>query len=256
MKALITDIQHFSIHDGPGIRTTVFLKGCPLNCPWCHNPECISFENEELFYPERCIGCGRCAEGCFAGARVAAAREMTVEEVLADVLLDLPYYGKEGGVTVSGGEPLAHREFTLALLRACKEKGLHTGIETTLYRYDEEIFGLADLIMTDIKHPDPEEHKRLTGMSNEEMLKNLSRLSELGKPIIVRTPVVTGVNDSTEVIGRISDIVKSLRSVVKYELLPYHPLGVSKSRALGREQREYPIPTKEKLELLKKYAEL
>jgi len=140
MTALVTEIQRFSIHDGPGIRTTVFLKGCPLNCAWCHNPECISFDKEEFFYPEKCIGCGKCNEGCFAGARVPCGKEMTPEEVLREVLEDKAYYGKEGGLTVSGGEPLAHRDFTLSLIRLAKDAGIGVGVETTLYRFDREIF--------------------------------------------------------------------------------------------------------------------
>ena len=137
MKALVTDIQRFSLHDGPGIRTTVFLKGCPLRCAWCHNPECISFEKETLFYPEKCIGCGKCAEGCYSGAKTLCGKEMSVKEVFTDILADRSFYGAEGGLTVSGGEPLAHAPFVGELVSLCKEAGIHTAIETSLYRFDE-----------------------------------------------------------------------------------------------------------------------
>ena len=125
-KTMITEIERFSIHDGPGIRTVVFLKGCPLHCDWCHNSECISFEKQELYYPEKCIGCGKCTEGCYAGARVLCGQEMTPYEVLKEILQDRAYYGETGGLTLSGGEPMAHPTFSKELLRLCKNEDQHS----------------------------------------------------------------------------------------------------------------------------------
>ena len=254
MSALVADIERCSTHDGPGLRTVVFLKGCPLNCAWCHNPECISFEPEELYYPDKCIMCGHCKDGCVAGARVTCGREMTADEVLAEVLADRDYYGEKGGVTVSGGEPLAHPDFTKELLYKCKINSVGTAVETSLYRYDGDILRLCDCIMTDIKIFDPELHKKYIGIDNTAVLENIKKADSLDIPIIVRTPVIPDVNDSTDNIMKTADFVRSLRNAVKYELLPYHPLGLTKARALGREMTEFSSPTKEKMEELKQYA--
>ena len=255
-KALITEIQRFSIHDGPGIRTTVFLKGCPLHCAWCHNPECISFEPQEMFYAEKCIGCGKCSEGCYTGARVTCGREMSADEVFSEVRRDASYYGSEGGVTVSGGEPLAHSAFVKELLALCKQAGIGCGMETTLYRYDEEILSQLDVLMTDIKIWDDELHRKYTGMGNREILENLKRADQLGIPIIVRTPIVPGVNDDPENIRQTASFLRGLNNVTKYELLPYHPLGLSKAEALGIPMTEFRVPTKEQMEELRAYADL
>ena len=256
MKTYVADIERCSTHDGPGLRTVVFLKGCPLRCAWCHNPECISFEKDELFYADKCIGCGHCSEGCVTGARVICGRDMTTDEVLAEVLADRDYYGAHGGVTVSGGEPLAHRDFTLELLQKCRTEGIGTAVETSLFRYDEELLSLCDYIMTDVKIFDSAEHERYTGIGNHAILENIRRADSLGIPIIVRTPIVTGVNDSADNIRRTAEFVRLLKNARKYELLPYHPLGLSKARALGREMTEFVSPTKEKMEELKKYADI
>lgn len=250
-KGLITDIQRASFHDGDGIRTTVFLKGCPLSCLWCHNPECISFEKEILAYPEKCIGCGLCDEGCFSGAKVICGKEMTTEEVFSEIALDIPYFEGGGGVTISGGEPMAQREFTKDLIRVCKEKGINCAIETSLIIYDEEIFKNLDFIMADIKIWDDEVHKKYTGVSNREILENFKKLDSLGIPIIVRTPIIPGVNQG---IDKISEFVGGLKNVIEYELLPYHPLGTGKAKALGKEFTEFEIPTVEYMKELEKYA--
>ncbi|MBQ9802346.1 MAG: glycyl-radical enzyme activating protein [Clostridia bacterium] len=255
-KALITDIQRFSIHDGPGIRTTVFLKGCPLHCLWCHNPETVSFSQETFFYPEKCISCGKCTQGCYSGARVVCGREMTVEEVLEEVKRDAPYYGCEGGVTVSGGEPLAHRAFTLALLRACRAAGIGTAMESSMYRHDPEILAELDLLMADIKIFDGDLHRRYTGMDNAEILANIKKADEMGVPMIVRTPIVSGVNDTADNIAKTAAFLKSLHHVARYELLPYHPLGQTKAAALGQDAHVFEAPTKAKMEELQVYADL
>ena len=254
--ALVTEIQRFSIHDGPGIRTTVFLKGCPLRCAWCHNPECISFESEILHYPEKCVGCGRCAEGCYLGAKVVCGRPMTVDEVMREVLLDKSYYGAEGGLTVSGGEPLAHREFTLALLKECRKNGIGTAMESSMYRFDREILEQLDLLMTDIKIFDNDAHLRYTGVPNTEILENICRADEMGVPMIIRTPIVPTVNDTAENVKATAAFVRTLKNAKQYELLPYHPLGLSKAKALGREMHAFAVPSKTMMEELKTYANI
>lgn len=247
----VADIQRASIHDGPGIRTTVFLKGCPLNCVWCHNPECISYEPQILVYPEKCIGCGMCDKGCYSGARVVCGKEMTVEEVMKQILLDKDYYGEEGGVTISGGEPLAQRDFLDALLEACRKEGIQTAIETSLIYYDEDLFRKVDLIMTDLKIWDDEAHKQYTGVSNKKIKEHFLRLNELDIPIIARTPVIPEI---TQGIDHISEFLKQLEHVKQYELLPYHPLGGAKREALELEADGFTIPTSEYMKELEKYV--
>ena len=251
VKGLITDIQRASFHDGDGIRTTVFLKGCPLSCLWCHNPECISFEKEVLAYPEKCIGCGLCDEGCFSGAKVICGKEMTAKEVFEEIAQDVPYFEGGGGVTISGGEPMAQKEFAKELIDLCKKNGINCAMETSLIIYDEEIFKSLDFIMADLKVWDEDEHKKFTGASNKEIIENFKRLNRLGIPIIARTPVVPGVKQEIE---KISEFLMGLENVIEYELLPYHPLGTSKARALGREPAEFEIPNGEHMKELKKYA--
>lgn len=252
-KGIITDITRASTHDGPGIRTVVFTKGCPFNCAWCHNPECISPEVQVLKYPEKCIGCGMCDKGCFAGAKVVCGREMTVSDVMEPILADRGYY-TSGGVTVSGGEPMMQREFTNGLVDACKAEGIHTGVETSFIIYDEEILKKLDLIMFDLKLPDDERHMKWTGVPVKKIKENIQRAGKLGIPMIARTPVVPGVNGDAETIGEISEFLRSVPAVYKYELLAYHPLGLSKRRALGMPETEFKIPQKAFMEELNKYA--
>ena len=251
---MIADIQHCSIHDGPGIRTTVFLKGCPLRCAWCHNPECIAFSPQELFYPEKCIGCGQCAKGCFCGARVICGREMTAEEVMENILQDRPYYGVSGGVTFSGGEPLAQPKFLAQMFPLCRKQKIHTAVETSMYYFDRELFMQTDLIMADIKHWDEESHRKYTGVTLGRILENLKKADKLGIPMIIRTPVIPGVNDDVGTIAAISSFAAELRNVCQYELLSYHPLGNSKRIALGLKEAEFEVPSREKMEELNQYA--
>ena len=248
---MIADIQRSSIHDGSGIRTTVFFKGCPLSCRWCHNPECIGFEKEILFYPERCIHCGMCADGCFSGARVVCGREMTADGVLSEIMPDVPYYGENGGVTFSGGEPLAQKEFLSECIDKCKEKNINCAVETSLIYYDEEIFKKLDFVMADLKIWNSALHKKYTGVGNESITENFKRLNTLGIPIIARTPVIPEINQE---IGKISEFLKTLDNVKKYELLPYHPLGNSKRKALGLQPDGFSVPTKEYVKEHEKYA--
>ncbi len=248
---LIADIQRASLHDGDGIRTTVFFKGCPLRCAWCHNPECISFEKEIMRYPEKCIGCGMCDKGCFTGARVVCGKEMSIQALLAEILMDKDYFDERGGVTFSGGEPLAQRAFLSRMIDACKNEGINCAVETSLIYFDEEIFKKLDFVMADLKIWDSEIHKKYTGVENEVIKEHFCALNKLGIPIIARTPVIKGINQG---IDKISEFTKTLENVKKYELLPYHPLGKAKRSALEIETEEFEVPGKEYLKELEQYA--
>lgn len=251
LKARIADIERAATHDGPGIRTVIFFKGCPLKCAWCHNPETVSFEPEILNYPEKCIGCGMCDKGCFSGAKVLCGKEYTIDEVMSEILLDKEYFKNGGGVTFSGGEPLAQREFLSALIDECKKEGIHTAVETSLIYFDEEIFKKLDLVMADLKIWDNELHKKYTGVENIKIKENFKKLNEIGVPIIVRTPVISEIEQG---IDKISEFLKGLSNVKEYELLPYHPLGTVKSKALLKEQTKFEIPDKKYMEEVLKYV--
>jgi len=266
LMGLIFDIQRFSVHDGPGIRTTVFLKGCTLRCFWCQNPEGLNLKPEIMFYPEKCIGCGNCiincprgahifkngmhmylrekcvgcgscTETCYSGALKISGKWMRVEDVMKEILRDKVFYEvSNGGVTLSGGDPLVQSDFSLALLKRCKNEGLHTAIETAANcRWDviEKLLPFIDLVMMDIKHMDPEVHRRVTGVTNNLILNNAKRLAETGKPLIIRVPVIPGVNDTAEQIEAIAKFVQPFENLQLLELLPFHRLGEGKYRALG-----------------------
>lgn len=250
-KGIIADIQRASFHDGYGIRTTVFFKGCPLSCEWCHNPECISFAEDIMSYPEKCISCGKCDSGCFAGAKVICGKEYSTDDLLAEILPDKPYYGDNGGVTFSGGEPMAQKDFLNECIDKCKSEGISCAIETSLIYYDEAIFKKLDFIMADLKIWDNQLHKAYTGVGNAAIKENLKRLDCIDIPIIVRTPVIPEINQE---IGKISEFLKQLKNVVKYELLPYHPLGIGKAMALNKIQKKFTIPDGEYMKGLEKYV--
>ena len=250
-KGIVTDIQRSSVHDGPGLRTTVFFKGCPLKCRWCHNPECISFEKQILQYPEKCIGCGMCDKGCFSGAKVVCGKEMTAQEILKEILADKAYYGNDGGVTFSGGEPFAQREVLEETIDLAKENGINCAVETSLVYFDERIFTKLDLVMADLKIWDDVLHIEYTGVSNEVIIENFRKLDELGIPIIARTPVIPEIEQG---IDKISQFLKGLENVKQYELLPYHPLGEAKRTAIGLEKTHFSVPSKEYMKELEQYV--
>ncbi len=248
---MIADIQRASVHDGPGIRTTVFFKGCPLNCQWCHNPECISSEPQVLMYPEKCIHCGDCEQGCFSGAKVVCGKEYTPEQLLEEILMDKDYFGSNGGVTFSGGEPFAQPEFLSEMVDLCHKSAVHCAAETSLIIYNESILKKLDLVMADLKIWDDALHQEYTGVSNQRIKEHFVRLNGLDIPVIARTPLIPGINQQIE---EISQFLRGLKNVMQYELLPYHPLGNSKRTALGLEEQQFPIPEKAYMKALSQYA--
>ena len=266
LSAMIFDIERNSYVDGPGIRTTVFLKGCPLSCVWCHNPESQSFEKQIMFYKSKCIGCGKCREVCpnnlkscdFCGkcelycpadARKICGKEYTIDEVLKEIVKDKPFYENSGGgVTLSGGEPLAQYDFSLELLKKAKENGIHTAIETCGYAEKSKILEIAmyvDLFLFDCKETDPELHKEYTGFDNKIILDNLKALSDAGSKIILRCPIIPGFNDRAEHFKGISEIADKFSGIEHIEIEPFHPLGESKYSALNREYADIQPPDAE-----------
>jgi pyruvate formate lyase activating enzyme len=272
ISGIVFDIKKFSIHDGPGIRTTVFLKGCPLRCWWCHNPESQRLQPEIMLRGQRCIECaacleacaqgaisingdgvvtdralciqcGICTESCYAEAREVVGRRMTVTQVMAEIEKDLSFYDESGGgVTFSGGDPLLQRDFLLALLIACREKEIHTAVDTSgafSWRTLDMIRPYVDLFLYDVKTMDDERHKHVTGVSNQLILHNLQALSALGHKIVLRLVVVPGVNDEEENIRRTAAFATTLPHLESVSLLPYHDTAVHKYANLDR---VYPLP--------------
>lgn len=246
MKGMIFNIQKFCTSDGPGIRTTVFLKGCPLSCVWCHNPESQSPRRELLVYPHKCVGCGRCAGvtaetedfTCYHSAKELCGREASVDEVLDEVMKDQPFYETSGGgMTLSGGEPLYQAEFAEALLSEAKKRGLHTAVETAGFLKTDTLLRLAehiDLFLFDYKETDPVRHKEYTGVDNRLILENLRTLGKAGKPIILRCPIIPGYNDREEHYKGIAAMANELATVKEINIEPYHSLGDGKYAAEGR----------------------
>ena len=256
ISGMVSNIQRSSMHDGPGIRSTVFLKGCNMNCQWCHNPETISFSEELLFYPDKCIHCGLCEQGCFSGAKVPCGRRMTATEVLEEVLLDAAYYQNGGGITVSGGEPCCQPRFTKEILYLARLAGVHTAIESNLNVSVDvlsEVLTEADLLMCDCKIKKKKKHRKYTGVSNRQILQNLEWLSTLKIPVIIRTPVIAAVNDTPDDILPIAKLAANLPNLLYYELLPYHALGLSKG-TVNSEKIKFDAPSRETLYALAESA--
>ena len=257
----IFNIQRFSIQDGPGIRTTVFLKGCNLRCVWCHNPESQSAAQEMLFDESKCTGCGRCRKitaddadfACFSDAKRICGREYTADEVYDEVAKDMSFYENSGGgVTFSGGECMLQAEFLEEILKKCRENGIHTAVDTAgdvLWEKFERVLPYTDLFLYDVKMYDSEKHRKFTGVPNELILGNLAKLFEAHAHVWVRIPVIPSVNDDGEM-KRIRDFLSRF-SPGKIELLPYHAMGEHKYRELGRKCEKFSVPTKEKMSELK-----
>ena len=263
----IFDIKRFAINDGPGIRTTVFLKGCPLRCQWCHNPESISRKPQLTFRSGFCIQCGSCmnicpnnairmeqserkisiepglcrdngscTDICPTDALTLTGRTISPAEVLTEVMKDIIFYEQsDGGVTFSGGEPLAQADFLCECLELCKAKNIHSTIDTSCYAKQEtvkKVARIADLFLCDIKHMDSELHKKYTGVDNKLILKNISLLSELGKQIIIRVPLIPGINDFQENLEETQAFAAKLKNIVNIDFLPYNSGGNEKKKIL------------------------
>lgn len=286
-RGTVFNIQKFSIHDGPGVRTTVFLKGCPLSCKWCHNPESLSRNTQLVRYPERCTLCGNCAEVCPTGAFTMpskdelvyditkcdacgkcvdvcyyealeiAGKTMTVEEVMNVIERDEVFYEtSEGGVTFSGGEPLYQPDFLKELAKACKVKGYHVAVDTSGFTYwsnIEKIVNYVDLFLFDIKGVNNETHKKYVGVSNELILENLKKLDKKNVDIFIRMPLAKDINDSDEDIKLALDLFRNLKNIKQVNLLEYHSMGMEKYSRIGKEYeltgKEKPTP--ERIEAIK-----
>lgn len=265
--AVITDIQRFSVHDGPGIRTIVFFKGCPLRCRWCQNPETWNIEPEILYYEDMCIHCGRCVTVCpvqaitmnkqnihmnrnacircgacsgicYAGAMKAVGTLMSPDEILQAVLKDRTFYKQSGGgVTLSGGECTVYAEFICTLLKKLKEHGIHTAIETCgQFQWNrlEEAISYADLFLFDIKVTDPSKSQYYTGQNSNLILENLRRLRSINKHVVLRFPMIPGVNDDDSMLFTIVQLALD-NNISELHIMPFHQLGSSKWSALNRQ---------------------
>jgi len=244
---LITDIQRFSIHDGPGIRTLVFLKGCPLRCVWCDNPETQIMEQQIMFDESK-------------GVRSVVGKQVSVDEVVREVARDSIFYRNSGGgVTISGGEPTAQPEFVRELARSCRQGGFHVALETSGYTTwvnMKSVTESVDIVLYDIKHMNEELHREFTGVSNQLILENARRLALKKIPMIIRVPVIPGYNDSEQNMKETAELARELQAVSLIELLPYHRLGQQKYERLGWEyQCKASPPTREHMEKLRKIIE-
>lgn len=289
IRGTIFDIRRFSTHDGGGIRTTVFLKGCPLSCVWCHNPEGISTRARPLYFKNKCIGCGTCCrlsekggvtagekgiqlsvekredwariiESCPAGALIWDSRSMTVEEAVEAVMKDAPFYKYGGGVTLSGGEPLLQPEFVLAFLKELKKQGIHTAIETALHVPTETVEAVMpwlDLIYADLKLFDSREHETYVGTPNDRIKKHIRLLLESEKrdAVVIRTPMIPKITDREENIGEISRFISGIYPEVAYEILNYNPLAEAKYHLVDRTYFFKENPTRYSREAMEGFAE-
>ena len=262
-RVTLFDIERNSYVDGPGIRTTVFFKGCNLRCAWCHNPESQLEKRQLMVYKNKCTGCGKCKEKCpnaletcdLCGkcelycphdARSICGKEMTVDEIVREVVKDKCFYDNSGGgVTLSGGECMLHADFVAALLKACRAEGIQTAIDTAghvPYESFETVLPYTDLFLYDVKCFDSEKHRHYTDVGNERILENLGRLLESGKRIWVRIPVIRSVNNTVDEMEKIKAFLASHGMPERVELLPYHAMGEHKYAALGKEATKFLPP--------------
>lgn len=290
MEGTIVNIQKYSIHDGPGIRTTVFLKGCPLSCWWCHNPESQSTKNEIMFFEQKCTGCGicvkrcpeeaitmremkptidetkcilcgNCTDFCYNEAREYVGQKIGAIELFKEIQKDEIFYEESGGgVTFSGGEPLLQVDFLSEVLDICNKKNIHTTLDTsgyTKWKNIEKIVNKVDLFLYDLKLIDDEKHKKYIGVSNKLILENLKKLSSLGKRIFVRMPIIAGINDDNDHIDESIKFIKTLNNIEQVNLIPYHSMGMDKYKRLNMDYKLSGMekPADEKMEELKEKFE-
>ncbi|MGQ9611156.1 MAG: glycyl-radical enzyme activating protein [bacterium] len=270
MTGTIFDIKRFAVHDGPGIRTTVFFKGCPLRCLWCHNPESMKIQRQIVFFENKCIGCGECfkrcpnsaieatpegrkyyrekctlcgtcVEHCYAEATVMQGKIASVEEVIEEVKKDMPFYKNSGGgITLSGGEPTMQPEFCIAVLQESKKAGMHTALDTSGYvKFDilKEILKYVDLVLYDLKVIDPQKHKEYTGVTNEIIISNLKEIDKMNIPVEIRIPTIPGYNDFEDNLLATCELINGLQNVERIKMLPYHRLGEGKYTRLDMEYK-------------------
>lgn len=288
---LVGSLQKFSVEDGPGIRTTVFMKGCPLRCKWCHNPELIDPQQQLIKSPNNCIGCGycvkicpqgavtmnpeegvvidrakcdmclKCADECYAQALRPVARPMTIDEILCIAEQDKGFYDNTGGgITVSGGEILMHAEFVSKLIDEAGKRGINVCIDTCGFGDGKALMQLAlkenvTDVLYDMKSIDDKVHREYMGVSNQQIIDNLRMLAADGRTVdklILRMPLIKGVNDSDDIIKRTGELYREI-GVKRVNLLPYHSLGISKKRNVGGTQEEFEQPTEERLTEIESY---
>lgn len=288
LKGTVFNIQRMSLHDGSGIRTVVFLKGCNNRCFWCHNPESWDRGQEIQFFPERCIGCGQCltacpnglhkidadtkkhifdresckhcglcAANCPSGCLVFTGKDYSADEIIPLLLRDKPFYDRSnGGVTISGGEPLIQLGFVKSLLRKLKEISINTAIESAFnVRWEsiEDIRQYTDFFLVDLKTADDDKHRSVTGSSNKQIIENIIALDKTGSKYCIRIPVIPGVNDDVSSMEGIYNVLKHLSNISYVELMPYHTMGIGKLASLSLSQSQLvglKPPAKEQLALL------
>lgn len=275
MNGRMVEIKRFAVHDGPGIRTTLFLKGCSLACCWCHNPETISPDPEigvlkkkctgcqrcvaacptgahlfrdgtHVLERNRCVACGKCVDACLPGALEYYGRDLSVEEAVDAVLEDNTFYTNSGGgCTLSGGEPLLQAEFCAEVCKRLRESGIHCAIDTAgavPWKSFQTVLPHVDLFLYDLKHVDDQIHRECTGASNQRSLENLRRLSSHGVPIELRMPLIPGINDADSHLRAAAEFLRGLANVIGLRLLPYHALARSKYEAVGRTDTMPDVP--------------
>lgn len=278
MTGKVFNIQRFSVHDGPGIRTTIFVKGCNLRCQWCHNPESYRKESEMQYFVEKCVGCGECIaacpngiriengkrvgtencvlcreceDACMSGALKFAGEDYTVEQLMKIAVRDLDYYSSSGGgVTVSGGEPLLQYEFVAALFEELKKAGISTALDTAgnvEFERFAHVLPHTDLVLLDLKIMDEELHRQYTGVSNKKILENAKKLMEAGQRMHIRVPLMAGVNDSMENAHALKEFLQGYDCVEEVRFLPYHNMGLTKAASVNTEMQEFQAPTEERM---------